>query len=101
MKVEKLYIGNVIDIALKQADEIRIGEIIHKIQKSTWITFLLFSVATARALNQVWPALKPRHLRILWPTRSNRADMRFVLAPHLVSHLQLIIKPWRCARDSC
>jgi len=53
MKVEKLYIGNVIDIALKQADEIRIGEIIHKIQKSTWITFLLFSVATARALNQV------------------------------------------------
>ena len=31
MKVEKLYIGNVINIALKQSDEIRIREIIKKI----------------------------------------------------------------------
>jgi hypothetical protein len=54
---------------------------------------MLLSVANVRTLNQVRSTAQPHHMLLLRPTRSNPAEVRSVLASHLVSHLQLIVVP--------
>jgi hypothetical protein len=67
-------------------------ESIQKIQTSNWITSLLLIVTTMRALNQLRPAVKPAGPEAN-EIKSCSAAMCFLLTPHLVSHLQLVMAP--------